>query len=82
MLSEIMYFQRGLQKQLDYEMRYTNEKIYKKKIFSIPNIMGYFRIFLIPVFCYLYITAESEREYLYAAFVVLVSSLTDLLTEK
>jgi len=34
----------------------------KKEIFSIPNLMGYFRILLIPVFCYLYITAETERE--------------------
>mgnify|MGYP003087600445 FL=1 len=49
------------------------KKFTKKEIFSIPNIMGYFRILLIPVFCYLYITAESEREYLYAAFVVLIS---------
>ena len=51
----------------------------KKEIFSIPNLMGYFRILLIPVFCYLYITAETEREYLYAALVVLLSSLTELL---
>ena len=58
------------------------KKFTKKEIFSIPNIMGYFRILLIPVFCYLYITAESEREYLYAAFVVLISSLTDLFDGK
>jgi cardiolipin synthase len=32
----------------------------KKEIFSIPNLMGYFRILLIPVFCYLYITAETN----------------------
>ena len=44
--------------------------------------MGYFRILLIPVFCYLYITAETEREYLYAALVVLLSSLTDLFDGK
>lgn len=47
----------------------------KKEIFSIPNIMGYFRILLIPVFCYLYIAKER---YLLAAVVVLISSLTDL----
>ena len=44
--------------------------------------MGYFRILLIPVFCYLYITAETEREYLYAVLVVLLSSLTDLFDGK
>ena len=54
----------------------------KKEIFSIPNLMGYFRILLIPVFCYLYITAETEQEYLYAALVVFISSLTDLFDGK
>ena len=37
---------------------------------------------MIPVFCYLYMTAETEREYLYAALVVLISSLTDLFDGK
>ena len=26
----------------------------KKEYFTIPNLMGYFRILLIPVFCILY----------------------------
>ena len=42
-------------------------KRFSKRNFSIPNLMGYFRILLIPVFCYLYITAETEREYLCSA---------------
>lgn len=54
----------------------------KKEIFSIPNLMGYFRILLIPVFCYLYLTAENEHEYFLAALVVLISSLTDLFDGK
>ena len=54
-------------------------KFTRKEIFSIPNIMGYFRILLIPVFCYLYITAG---EYLYASLVVLISSLTDMFDGK
>lgn len=58
------------------------KKFSKKEIFSIPNMMGYFRILLIPVFCYLYITAESEKDYMWAAFVVLISSLTDLFDGK
>ena len=40
--------------------------------------MGYFRILLIPVFSYLYLTADTTRDYLIAAGVVLLSSLTDL----
>ena len=46
-----------------------------KEIFSIPNLMGYFRILLIPVFCYTYIAKEK---YLLAAGIVLLSGLTDL----
>lgn len=51
----------------------------KKEIFSIPNLMGYFRIFMIPVFCYLYI---GKQRYLAASAVVLLSSLTDLFDGK
>lgn len=50
----------------------------KDQIFSIPNIMSYFRILLIPVFCRLYIRADSYQGYLWATAVVLISSLSDL----
>lgn len=50
-----------------------------REIFSIPNIMGYFRMVLIPVFCYLFFTAETDRDYLVAAGIVLVSTVTDFL---
>ena len=58
------------------------KKFDKKELFSIPNLMSYFRILLIPVFCWLYITAKSDRDYLMAAAVVLISSLTDLFDGK
>lgn len=47
----------------------------KKDIFTIPNLMGYCRILLIPVFCYFYIVKE---EYLLAVGIVLISALSDL----
>ena len=50
----------------------------KKDLFTIPNIISYVRILLIPVFCWLYITAETKTDYLWATGVVLFSSLTDL----
>mgnify|MGYP001148618218 CR=1 FL=1 len=31
----------------------------KKEYFTIPNLMGYFRILLIPVFCVLYYHSEN-----------------------
>lgn len=51
----------------------------KKEIFSVPNLMGYFRILLIPVFCWLY---AARRAYLAAGLVVLISALTDLFDGK
>ena len=50
----------------------------KKDLFTIPNIICYIRILLIPVFCYIYINADSPSDYLLAVGVVLFSSLTDL----
>lgn len=58
------------------------KKFNKKDIVSIPNLMGYFRILLIPVFCWLYLTAQDTRDYLLSAAVVLLSSLTDLFDGK
>lgn len=54
------------------------KKMTKKEIFSIPNIMSYFRIILIPVFCVMYLKAETTTDYLLAALVVAISSITDL----
>ena len=51
----------------------------RKEIFSIPNILSYFRVLLIPVFMYLYFKADTAREYYVATVVVGVSSITDLL---
>ena len=50
----------------------------KKDIFSIPNLMSYFRILLIPVYCVMYMRAESPQDFFWATAVVLLSSLTDL----
>lgn len=54
-------------------------KLQKKEIFSIPNILGYIRILLIPLFTWRYLTAQSQADYYAAAGIVLLSGLTDLL---
>lgn len=54
----------------------------KKEYFSIPNLMGYFRILLIPVFLYLYGTADSKGEYLWAFVILGISLLTDFFDGK
>lgn len=55
----------------------SSMKFNKKEIFSIPNILCYFRILLIPVFMIAYINAKNSWDYYFAAAVVLLSGLTD-----
>ena len=50
----------------------------RKEIFSIPNILGYFRILLIPFIVNSYMVAETVRDYSVTAVLVGVSSITDL----
>lgn len=50
----------------------------KKEILSIPNILGYFRILLIPVFITIYMNALSVKDYFIAAIIIGISSLTDM----
>ena len=54
-------------------------KFSKKDLWSIPNILCYIRLLLIPVFIILYIKASAPAEYLRAAVIVFVSGLTDFL---
>ena len=41
--------------------------------------MGYFRILMIPVFSWMYLTASTREDVYRAAAVVFISSVTDLL---
>lgn len=54
------------------------KKFNKKDLWTIPNIIGYVRILLIPVFCYVYLTADTTADYYLACGIVLFSSFTDL----
>lgn len=51
----------------------------KKELLSIPNLLGYFRLLMIPVFVWLYLNAVTDTDYYRAALVMGVSSLTDML---
>ena len=48
---------------------------YKNKIITIPNILSFFRILLIPVIVWLYL---GKQDYLLAGIFVLISGLTDI----
>lgn len=53
-------------------------KLTKKEIFSIPNIMGYFRILLLPFIIWRF----TEADYTATAILIVISGLTDLLDGK
>ena len=57
-------------------------KDWRREYFSVPNIMSYFRLLLIPVYLYVYLTADEEGGYGWAAVVIAVSGLTDMLDGK
>lgn len=57
-------------------------KFKREEWFTIPNLLGYFRLIMIPVFVYLYLHAETLMEYYYAAAAIGISGLTDLFDGK
>lgn len=52
---------------------------YKTNFFNIPNYLCYFRILLIPVFLLVYFYAEWEYHYVVAAFILVLSGVSDFL---
>lgn len=51
----------------------------KQQIFTIPNILSYIRIFLIPFIIWKYFEAESVNDYRIVAVIVAISGITDML---
>ena len=53
-----------------------------KEIFTVPNILVYIRVLLIPVFVYIYIQADCDMDYYMALLVMVVAFLTDFFDGK
>lgn len=51
---------------------------WKKEVLTIPNFLSLFRLLLIPVYVYLYLTAEDTLHYVAAGLVLALSCLTDM----
>jgi cardiolipin synthase len=54
-------------------------KFNKRDLWSIPNILCYIRLLLIPIFVIKYIRAQEPVEYVQVAIIILASGLTDFL---
>lgn len=57
----------------------TKEISFRKQIFSIPNMLGYFRILLLPLIVWRYLTADSIADFRVAAIIIGISGITDFL---
>lgn len=53
-----------------------------KQALSIPNILSYIRLLIIPVFVARYVRAQTQQEYVICALILLASGITDLLDGK
>jgi len=57
-------------------------KNWKKEILTIPNLLSFFRLILIPVYMVIYLNAEDTQDYVIAGSILAVSCLTDMVDGK
>ena len=53
-------------------------KNWKKEVFSIPNVLSFFRLLMIPAYIITYLRAETQYDYIVSGSILGVSCLTDL----
>lgn len=57
------------------EQRIENPSKYEKKIITIPNVLSFFRLCLIPVIVWFY---SIEHNYIRAGYILILSGVTDM----
>lgn len=57
-------------------------KDWKKEILTIPNLLSFFRLILIPVYMSIYMRAQITRDYVIAGAILAASCLTDMVDGK
>ena len=57
-------------------------KNWKKEILTIPNLLSFFRLILIPVYMTIYLKATVPKDYLTAGIILALSCLTDMIDGK
>ncbi len=70
-----MFFYRAEEKMAKKEYYKVRSKLTKDQVLTIPNIMSFFRMALIPVIVWLYIFVDSRE---WTTVVILVSGATDI----
>ena len=54
-------------------------KDWKKDVFTIPNMLSFFRLILIPIYVIIYLNACETKDYFIAGTILAVSCLTDMI---
>ncbi len=54
-------------------------KFKREDFFSLPNILTYIRILLVPVFCVVYSNASTLQDHIWSVAIILISAATDIL---
>lgn len=57
-------------------------KDWKKEILTIPNLLSFFRLLLIPVYMVIYLKARGTMDYIIAGTILAISCLTDMVDGK
>lgn len=57
-------------------------KNWKKEILTVPNLLSFFRLILIPVYVTIYLRATTQKDYLVAGIILAISCLTDMVDGK
>jgi len=57
-------------------------KDWKKEIFTIPNLLSFFRLILIPVYMVIYLKARDANDYICAGVILAISCITDMFDGK
>lgn len=54
-------------------------KFKREDFFSLPNILTYIRILLVPLFCVVYCNATTVQDHVWSVVIILISAATDIL---
>ncbi len=55
-----------------------SERNWKKEICTVPNLLSFLRLLLIPVYIHIYLKADQPSDYFWAGSILTVSCLTDV----
>ena len=64
---------------INLQLRVGVYLVKKEDWFTVPNILSYVRILMIPLYIHLYINADGQTDYYWAAGLLVLSGITDAL---